>query len=221
MVFKRRDRRPVWQAAGELVYPRGGWTRAFNYVKLRLRRLPDTPEKVARGIAAGVFISWTPFFGLHMIAAALLAKLMRGNIVAGVLGTFFGNPLTFVPIGATALGLGRRILGEPQPQGRGTVHADTLLGGVGNDIWHNAISVFTAERMDWTGVAAFYDQLFLPYLVGGAGPGLVAAGVSYALTVPLVGAYQARRRNALRARLQQLGRRDGPDGPTPPREGET
>ena len=210
MVFKRRDRRPVWQAAGELFYPRGGWTRAFNYVKIRLRRLPDTPEKIARGIAAGVFMSWTPLFGLHMLAAVLLARVVRGNMVAGLLGTFFGNPLTFVPIAAVSLGLGRKILGAPP--GRDTVHGDASLGGVGNDIWDNVIALFTPAKADWSGVAAFYDTLFLPYLVGGLLPGLISAAVSYAVFVPLIGAYQARRRKVLRARLQQLGQRDSGSG---------
>ncbi|MEY8842584.1 DUF2062 domain-containing protein, partial [Cribrihabitans sp. XS_ASV171] len=42
MVFKRRDRRSPARIASDLVYPRGGWTRAFLYVKHRVRRLPDT-----------------------------------------------------------------------------------------------------------------------------------------------------------------------------------
>ncbi|MGB0440846.1 MAG: DUF2062 domain-containing protein, partial [Paracoccaceae bacterium] len=43
MVFKRRDRRPIWQIVLDFLWPRGGWVRAFEYVKHRVRRLPDTP----------------------------------------------------------------------------------------------------------------------------------------------------------------------------------
>ena len=59
MVFKRRDRRSPWQVVRELVYPRGGWKRAFHYVTHRIRRLPDTPHKIARGIWAGVFVTFS------------------------------------------------------------------------------------------------------------------------------------------------------------------
>ena len=80
MVFRRRDRRPLWRVALEFLWPRGGWGRAAQYVRHRVRRLPDTPEKISRGIWAGVFTAFTPFYGLHFVVAAVLAKLMRGNI---------------------------------------------------------------------------------------------------------------------------------------------
>jgi uncharacterized protein (DUF2062 family) len=68
----------------DFVYPRGGWARAFEYVKHRVRRLPDTPEKIGRGIWAGVFICFTPMFGLHFVFGAIVARLMRGNIFAAL-----------------------------------------------------------------------------------------------------------------------------------------
>ncbi|MEM9551176.1 MAG: DUF2062 domain-containing protein, partial [Pseudomonadota bacterium] len=60
MVFKRRDRPSLLARLGEMLYPRGGWARAFHYVKHRVRRLPDSPERIARGIWAGVFTTFTP-----------------------------------------------------------------------------------------------------------------------------------------------------------------
>ena len=44
----------------------------------------------------------------------------------------------------------------------------------------------------------FYD-VFLPYLVGGIGPGLVCAVVFYFVLNPLIRAYQERRRARLEA----------------------
>ena len=49
MVFKRRDRRSIWQILQETVYPRGGWARAASYISHRVRRLPDPPARIARG----------------------------------------------------------------------------------------------------------------------------------------------------------------------------
>jgi len=111
VVFKRRDKRPIWQVVKEFFWPRGGWARAAHYVKHRLRRLPDSPARIARGIFAGVFTTFTPFFGLHFIVAALIAFVMRGNILAALLSTFFGNPLTYVPIAMASLRTGYWMLG--------------------------------------------------------------------------------------------------------------
>ena len=95
-VFRRRDRPAFALRAARALWPRGGWHRAFLYIRHRVRRLPDTPEKIARGIWAGVFTTFTPFYGLHFILSLILARLMNGNILAALLATFFGNPLTYV-----------------------------------------------------------------------------------------------------------------------------
>jgi hypothetical protein len=62
---KRRERPAVLDRIYRAMWPKGGWTRAFHYVRHRLRRLPDTPERIARGIWAGVFVTFTPFYGMH------------------------------------------------------------------------------------------------------------------------------------------------------------
>ncbi|GGL70972.1 DUF2062 domain-containing protein [Wenxinia marina] len=210
MVFKRRDRRSVGRAALEALYPRGGWSRAFEYVKHRLRRLPDTPSKIGRGVWAGVFAAWTPFYGFHFIVAAVLARLMRGNILAALLGTFFGNPLTYVPIGVVALTTGHWILGT-SPTGDIEVGLGGKFAGAGRDLWHNFLAVFTPETAHWDRLAVFYDEVFLPYLIGGLVPGVIASTVVYYMIVPLIAAHQNRRKKILRNRLDKLAK-----GPTPP-----
>lgn len=72
-----------------------GWGRAFTYLKHRLLRISDTPENIAKGLAIGLGVSFTPLLGTHFIQAGLLALLMRGNAIAAMIGTFIGNPWTF------------------------------------------------------------------------------------------------------------------------------
>ncbi len=203
-MFKRRDKRPAWKVVGSAIYPRGGWGRAFSYVKHRVRRLPDTPEKIGRGIWAGVFTTFTPFYGVHFIIAALIAKLMRGNILASLMATFFGNPLTYLPIAAVSLGTGHWLLGS-KPRG-----SMASLGGkfadAGSDLWQNVVSIFTPARMDWHGLSIFYFDIFYPYMIGGILPGVVTATIAYYVSVPVLTAYQKRRRNILRAKLEKLGK---------------
>jgi uncharacterized protein (DUF2062 family) len=202
LVFKRRDPRPFWKGVIEFFWPRGGWGRAFNYVKHRLRRLPDTPEKIGRGIWCGVFTSFTPFFGLHFLVSALLAKVMRGNILAALMATFFGNPPTFVVIAATSMKMGNWLLGTEFE------NFDTPVlkkfQDAGQDLWHNFKAMFTPERADWHGLSVFWGEVFLPYLVGGIVPGIITATIVYYLCVPVIAAYQNRRRKKLREKLAAL-----------------
>ena len=204
MVFKRRDKRPIWQVVKEFFWPRGGWARAAHYVKHRLRRLPDSPARIARGIFAGVFTTFTPFFGLHFIVAALIAFVMRGNILAALLSTFFGNPLTYVPIAMASLRTGYWMLGLEW--GGGNVHGS--LGQKFAEAWwdlkHNFLAMFNADTADWHGLHLFYDEVFFPFMIGGILPGLVTAAVCYYISLPLIRAYQHRRKGVIKAKLAAL-----------------
>lgn len=211
MVFRRRDRRPTWRVLLEFLWPRGGWGRAAQYVRHRVRRLPDTPEKISRGIWAGVFTAFTPFYGLHFLVAALIAKVMRGNILASLMATFFGNPLTYLPIAYAALTTGNWLLGTrlnqaliDSPRGQDFCSIGCQFANAFKDLWHNFKAIFTHERMDWRGLAEFNNEVFYPYLVGGILPGIICASASYYLSVPVIRAYQNRRRKRLRDKLSQL-----------------
>ncbi|MCW1950496.1 MAG: DUF2062 domain-containing protein [Octadecabacter sp.] len=210
MVFRRRDRRPLWRVVYEFFWPRGGWGRAAQYVKHRVRRLPDTPEKIARGIWAGVFTTFCPLYGLHFLIAAAIAMIMRGNILASLMATFFGNPLTYVPIAYASLTTGHWLLGTRLDRSllvgpsQETCGIGCQFNHAGGDLWHNFMAIFTDEKADWAGLSEFNAEVFYPYLVGGIIPGIIAATISYYLCVPLIRAYQNSRRKALRAKLSQL-----------------
>ena len=205
MVFKRREKRPLWKVVFEFFWPRGGWSRAAQYVRHRLHRLPDTPEKIARGIFAGVFTTFTPFYGLHFLTAAIIAFVMRGNILAALLATFFGNPLTYVPIGVISMRMGYFLLGTPA---HSDDHIARSLGGkfmdAGEALQHNFMAMFTDATVDWHSLKIFSDEVFFPYLIGGIIPGLVAATICYIISVPLIRAYQKRRSGAIKAKLAAL-----------------
>ncbi|SFN82153.1 hypothetical protein SAMN04487859_109127 [Roseovarius lutimaris] len=205
MVFKRRDKRPFWKVISDFLWPRGGWARAFTYVKHRLHRLPDPPHRIARGIFAGVFTTFTPFYGLHFLVAAVLAWVLRGSIPAALLGTFFGNPLTYVPIGVASLQTGHFILGRTGP---GEDEVRRSLGGkfldAGDDLRNNFVAMFSDRAADWHSLHVFYDEVFFPYMIGGIVPGIITALVCYYLCLPVIQAYQNRRKGALKAKWEAL-----------------
>jgi uncharacterized protein (DUF2062 family) len=191
------------RATADFLYPKGGWTRAFHYIKHRVRRLPDTPERIARGIWAGVFTTFTPFYTVHFLVAFLIARLLRGNILAALMATFFGNPLTYVPIGFVSLKTGHFLLGDTIEE-----QAARSFGGkfvdAGGDLKNNFLALFTDREPDWHGLSVFYDEVFLPYLVGGIIPGAITATVCYFLSVPLIRAYQNRRKKIIKKKFDAI-----------------
>lgn len=198
MVFKRRTPKTYYQAVTESLYPKGGWRRAAWYVLYRVRRLPDPAHKISRGIACGVFVCFTPFFGMHFFLAAGLAWLINGNLMAALLSTFFGNPLTFPFIAAVSMEFGSWILGLP-PVPLPTVVAAFSDAAV--ELWRNLIAIFTTDVTHWDGLARFFRSVFLPYLVGGILPGIATAIAFYFLSNPLLAAYQKARVARLKKRF--------------------
>ncbi len=74
----------------------------FNYLKrstlfyfLKLVRVKDKVDALAIGFACGAMVSFTPFIGFHFLLAIAFAFVLRGNIIASLIGTFIGNPFTF------------------------------------------------------------------------------------------------------------------------------
>lgn len=195
MVFKRRDKRSMLQVLQDSVYPRGGWGRAASYISHRLRRLPDPPARIARGIAAGIFVSFSPFFGFHLPIAALLAFVMRGNMLAALLSTFIGNPVTFPLIAAMSLECGELIMGAETPVPLPRVLA--AFTSAFSQLWENISTLVTGGTAHWDQLAIFFEGVFLPYLVGGLVPGTVFGLAAYFLSQPVIAAYQKRRARRL------------------------
>lgn len=201
-MFKRRKPRSYSQMASDMVYPRGGWRRAGTYVLYRLRRLPDQPHRVSRGIAAGVFVSFTPTFGLHFALAASFAWLAGGNILAALLATFVGNPLTFPFIAVLSVSLGREILGLG-----GQLSPQLIFGEFARasaELWHNIRAIFGPEHLRWENLVDFIQDVYWPYCVGGTIIGLLVSIASHYLTLPVIRAYHVRREKKMAARIARV-----------------
>jgi uncharacterized protein len=177
MLFRRREAESLLERMRVHLWPRRSWTRSSRYVVYRLRRLSDTPHAVALGFAIGVFTATTPFLGTHMVMAALLAWVIGGSVVAALLGTFVGNPLTYPLFWYSTYEVGNLML-----RGRMVQKQIDLSGG----IFQKSI-----------------DQLWpilKPMTLGSIPVGLALAALSYVLVKPMVEAYKHRRRRELKLR---------------------
>ena len=139
-------------------------TRFISYYKLKLARLPASPHAVASGFACGSMVSFTPLLGLHFILAIVFAYLIRGNIVAALLGTIVGNPVTFPFIWGLIYKVGAFVIS--------TKHIE-----FNNEINFNMIITQTYE-------------IFLPMLLGGAILAIPVWLITYILTYSFISSYK-------------------------------
>jgi uncharacterized protein (DUF2062 family) len=105
----------------------------FRSTFRRLLAIDDPPERTALAFSIGVFIGFSPFLGLHTLAATLIAFLFRFNKIAIYTGTFINNPfLTLVPIIVASYAVGAFVLGRPlriPPEGIELLRNPHLLTG--------------------------------------------------------------------------------------------
>lgn len=141
------------------MWRRLGVLRQFKLNLIRLARLHSAPDEVGRGMALGMFVGFTPTFGVQLPIALVLAFLLRQNKIAAFVGVWVTNPLTAPVIYGLEYQIGRLLLGMP-PFSLHEFH----------------------YQFDWMmGV-----QVGAPLLLGSLVLGLPVALIGYTLTVYLV-----------------------------------
>ncbi len=186
MLFKRRDKASILENIRIFLWPRRSWARSVNYVLLRVNRLSGSAHAIALGCAVGIFVSYTPIMGFHFLAAATLAYLVGGNLLASALGTFFGNPITFPFIWASAYKFGHWILGNEVDEFR----VAGLLDAFSNGIIHALDNA--------------YEIYIKPMMIGGIPLGFVCGFFGYFIIRKIVENYQNRRVELITARAREV-----------------
>ena len=85
-----------------------------NYLRAKIREalhLGETPQRTAVAFALGVFIAFTPTYGLHTASVVFLAWTFRLNFPAILVGSLINNPWTVVPILGATMWTGFFLLG--------------------------------------------------------------------------------------------------------------
>jgi uncharacterized protein len=192
MLFRRRSPAGFLERFRVALWPRRSFARSLHYVLLRLKRLRSSPHRIALGAAAGVFAIWTPFLGLQLMMAGIISWVLRGSILASLLASFAGNPLTYPLIWFFTFNLGEALLGQQTSwrivdlQSRAGTLRDSILAGSG-------------DRM-----AAALDGLwpmFKPMVIGALPLGGLAAFATYIGVRKMIAASNARRRRKLSLRI--------------------
>lgn len=120
-----------------------------------LLHLKDPPHRTALAFGAGVFIAFSPLFGLHTVMAIAVAFALRLNRVAILAGAWI-NVWALAPCYAFGTWMGAMLLG---------------------------VDASDVKNIEWTlkGMGSTMSTLFWPIMLGNTLLGLIAAGPAYAL----------------------------------------
>ena len=161
--------RKIWQKLARLWY--------------KLVTLKSSPRRIALGFAIGVFISYTPTFGLQTVIAIGVAALLRLNPIATIAGTYVTNIVTAPPLYMMCYEVGRFVLG-----------AQSAAGDPAQPELEWSILRLGWMGLRWAGVE----------MVGALIVGVISAVPSYFLVLFGVVSY---RRARLNRRIQKMPRR--------------
>jgi uncharacterized protein (DUF2062 family) len=127
--------------------------------------LGDSPSRTALAFAIGVFLAFSPLYGLHTISVLVCAWVLRLNVVAMLAGSFINNPWTLLPILGATMWVGLRLM----PLGTGT---PVGIGAPPPFAWGDV-----TVQMLWHQLQPF----FFPFVVGATVLGIVCALIAYPL----------------------------------------
>ena len=149
------------------------WTRGRLLDALHL---DDPPWRLALSLAVGVFISFTPFYGLQTLLAIGVALVCRLNRAATVAGTWLNLPWFAPLVYAGALRFGTLLL--PDPSGVRGMWLSALLDRPGS--------------LGWRDLPILLDHVSLPLLVGTSVLGGIAGLVTYIVSFRVITRRRAR-----------------------------
>ena len=153
------------------------WRRGKRFAIHSVLRADDPPQRLARGVAVGLFVAFTPFLGLHMIMVIVLAWLLRANQVVGIAMAWVCNPATFPLIYPPCYFLGAVLMDRP----------------ILNRQWWDELFApppgwWEAFKFEWSKIM----EIIVPLTLGTTVVGLVVAAIAYPLTLYVVRSYRRR-----------------------------
>ena len=132
--------------------------RASKYFYFRFVRARSSPSEMARGIFIGLFVAFTPTFGVQSVSSVFLAAIFRGNKILAGLAPFVTNPVT-MPF----------------------FYGGTYL--LGASLLQNPIDYTFLSKPSLTGLWDAGSDIFRALWVGGIVVGFVVGLIGYFLTL--------------------------------------
>ncbi|MEO5864251.1 MAG: DUF2062 domain-containing protein [Nitrospiraceae bacterium] len=139
---------------------------SFRALLKQVLHLRESPQRTALAFAIGVFIGFSPAYGLHTVMVFFFAWALRLNLLALMAGAFLNNPWTVVPILGATYWVGALLLGRSEN-----------------------------PSFNWQDVSfsAIYEQVMpyaVPFSLGGFVLSLLGAALAYPLAYYFVSKYR-------------------------------
>jgi len=139
---------------------------SFRLLLKQVLHLQESPQRTALAFAIGVFIGFSPLYGLHTVMVFFCAWALRLNLLALMAGAFLNNPWTVVPILGATYWVGALLLGRSD-----------------------------SPSFDWQDVSfsAIYAQVMpyaTPFFLGGLVLSLLGSALAYPLAYFFVAKYR-------------------------------
>lgn len=147
----------------------------------KLLYVEDTPERTALAFSIGVFLGFSPFLGLHTLAAIGIAFLFRLNRVAILLGAWMNTPWSIVPYYTFATWVGMKVMGV------------RIEGGVLKEIFKMGVNQGFLRSDFWSRVASQWE-LLVSFLLGALILTALFSLLAYPLSLKLIRMYGFRKK---------------------------
>ena len=135
----------------------------------QILHLHESPHRTALAFSVGVFIAFSPTYGLHTLQVLFCTWAFRLNFLALMAGAFINNPWTIVPILGATIWTGFQVLDRPE------------------------IPPFAWDDLSLT---SLYHQILpylFPFFIGGMILSLIGTLIAYPVALWLISRYRAQR----------------------------
>ncbi len=133
------------------------------------------PKTKAKAFAVGVFVAFTPTYGLHTVTVIIFSWLFRLPFSIVLIGSLVNNPWTFFPIYGSSYVVGRWLLS----------FFPSYYTPIPFHVLAHQLKTFSWKEW-FTRAPALLLREGLPFVVGSLVLGVVAAVVSYFLVLWLL-----------------------------------
>ena len=149
------------------------WSRIKKTAQ-QILHLGDSPRRTALAFAIGVFLAFSPLYGLHTISVFVFAWAFRLNAVAILAGSFINNPWTVIPILGSTMWIGLKLVPIGDPHTLDLVLQDLV------------ILIQTATVRNHFNIPILWQQFkpyLFPFVVGATALGIVCSLIAYPLVL--------------------------------------
>lgn len=172
-------------------------------------RQRGTPEAIARGMALGMVVAFSPTIGIQLLMVLLLATMVNANRLSAVVPVFLTNVFTVPVVYGFTYAVGNLML-------PGRFRSNEKVRAI---LWEFTRKVRQQEFSSWhetfTEFFRLGNDLFWPMLVGGLVVGVLGAAISYPVTLWAVHRFRSRRKALLQRRAWQRKARRGEETAVP------